>query len=48
MENRATTLVALMNKVDDADLPHRNPKTLKYAMLPGGRKGKFLFLLLQT
>ena len=39
VEHRETTPVALMNKVGDSDLPHLNPKTMKYAMLPGGRKG---------
>ena len=39
VEQRATTPVALMNKGDDSDLPHRNPKRMKYAMLLGGQKG---------
>ena len=39
LEDRATTPVALMNKIVDSDLPQKNPKTMKYAMLPGGQKG---------
>ena len=27
-----------MNKIVDSDLPQKNPKTMKYAMLPGGQK----------
>ena len=38
LENRITTPVANMKLLADKDLPHRNPKVIKYALVPGGHR----------